>query len=270
MQSRFVVASLVGLAVLTFSPGTQAQTAPPQGTSKDIPNLSGIWEVPLDRDSRPPGTELCANGGCRALYGLPAPTRMDKNTEEPQMLPWAQEKYNAVREGIKNPNTGAHQELSPSWGGCTPEGPSESTRRRGFELVQFPDVVLLLFDHDHAVRRIYVDGRALPRDVKPSWMGYSVGKYDGDALVAETTGISDKAWIDIEGHPHTDALRVTERIRRQDQKNLEIQMTFNDPQTYSKPWVKTAVHHLRPPGPNVWDSTECEELLELGTHYSRK
>ena len=183
------------------------------------------------------------------------------------MLPWAEELYKSVREGVTDPNAFSRQALNPSWGGCMPEGPSESTRRRGFELVQFPDAVLLLLDHDHAVRRIYLDGKH-HADVKPSWMGHSIGRYDGQTLVVDTVGISDKAWIDVQGHTHTDALHVTERIRRVDQNTLEIEMTFSDPKTYAKPWTKRVLHHLRPPGPNIWDSAECEELLQLGTHYS--
>ena len=192
---------------------------------------------------------------------------MDKNPEEPQMLPWAEQQYKAVRAELQDPDANAPQSLNPFWGGCMPEGPSESTARRGFELLQFSDAVLLLFDHDHAVRRIYLDGKH-PADVKPTWMGHSIGRYDGQTLVVDTVGISDKAWIDAAGHPHTDALHVTERFRRVDDKTLEIEMTFNDPKTYAKPWTKQAIHRLRPAGANVWDSTECEELLRLGTHYS--
>jgi len=268
MRRYSVGSMLVVAAALAISPALWAQTPGRQGSGRDIPNLSGIWEVPIDSSPRPANTLLCGEGACRQLLGLPPPQQLSKNLEEPQMLPWAEEKYKSVREGIKDPNAFSNQRFNPSWGGCMPEGPTESTRRRGFELVQFPDVVLMLFDHDHAVRRIYIDGRPLPRDVKPTWMGYSVGKYDGDALVVETTGISDKAWIDVQGHPHSDSLRVSERIRRVDQNTLEDQLTFADPKTYNKPWVKSALHHLRPPGPNIWDSTECEELLQVGTHYS--
>jgi len=268
---RYSVTSMLEMAfVLAITPALIAQSTEKArlGTAKAIPDLSGIWDVPNDDGNRPANALLCGEPACRAITGLRPAPQMSKNLEEPQMLPWAEEKYKSVREGVKDPNAFSNQRLNPSWGGCLPEGPSESTRRRGFELVQLSDVVLMLFDHDHAVRRIYMDGRPLPRDVKPTWMGYSVGKYDGDALVVETTGISDKAWIDVQGHPHSDALRVTERIRRVDSKTLEDQFTFNDPKAYSKPWVKVTLHHLRPPGPNVWDSTECEELLQVGTHYS--
>ena len=254
------------IAVLVFSPGISAQNAPPSGAAKAIPNLSGLWDVPIDR-GRGQAAGLCGESACHALFGLPPPQRLDKNIEEPQMLPWAEELYKSVREGVTDPNAFSRQALNPSWGGCMPEGPAESMRRRGFELVQFPDVVLLLFDHDHAVRRIYLDGKH-PADFKPTWMGHSIGRYDGQTLVVDTVGISDKAWIDGAGHPHTDALHLTERIRRVGPTTLEIEMTFNDPKTYAKPWTKRVVHELRPAGANVWDSTECEELLQLGTHYS--
>ena len=267
MRKWFIGSIVVLVALIVISRGMQAQTAPPSGAAKAIPNLSGLWGTPLDFETLPPGTELCATGGCRGLLKLPPVPRMDKNLEEPQMLPAAEEKYKAVREGVQDPNANANQIWNPSWGGCMPEGPSEPTARRGFELVQFPDAVLLLFDHDHAVRRIYLEGKH-PADFKPTWMGHSIGRYDGQTLVVDTVGISDKGWIDGQGHPHTDALQVTERFRRVDEKTLEIEMTFNDPKTYAKPWTKRATHLLRPPGPNVWDSTECEELLRLGTHYS--
>ena len=267
MRNRLIGTIVLVIAVFVFSPGMRAQTAPPSAAAKAMPNLSGLWGVPLDFEPRRAGTELCANGGCRAALNLPALPRMDKNLEEPQMLPWAEQQYKAVRADLQDPNANAHQELNPFWGGCMPEGPSESTARRGFELVQFPDAVLLLFDHDHAVRRIYLDGKHTA-DGKPSWMGHSIGRYDGQTLVVDTVGISDKAWIDGAGHPHTDALHLTERIRRVGPTTLEIEMTFNDPKTYAKPWTKRVVHELRPAGANVWDSTECEELLQLGTHYS--
>ena len=267
MRKHFVAAMLAGLLVLAFTPGIQAQTTAPSGTAKATPNLSGLWEVPPDLVPRPPGTELCANGGCRGAFRIPPPTQLDKNLEEPQMLPWAEQQFKAIRQNSRNDNGNPNQELNPAWGGCMPEGPTEAVRRRGFELVQFSDVVLLLFDHDHAVRRIYLDGKH-PADWKPTWMGHSIGRYDGQTLVVDTTGISDKAWLDIQGHLHSDALQVVERLRRLDPKTLEIEITFNDPKTYVKPWTKKTTHMLRPPGPNVWDSTECEELLQLGTHYS--
>jgi hypothetical protein len=269
MRTELIGLIVVAVSVFVVSPRTLAQTAPRQAGAQAVPNLHGIWEVPNDLAVKGKAGDICAEPACRALLGVPPAPRLDKNLDEPQMLPWAEQQYKSVREGLRDPNAFANQELRPFWGGCTPEGPVESVRRRAFEVVQFPDVVLLLFDHDHAVRRIYLDGRGHPANGKSTWMGHSTGKYDGDTLVVDTVGISDKAWIDVQGHPHTDALRLTERIRRVDQKTLEIEMTIDDPKTYSKPWRKNVIHKLQPPEvPNVWDSTECEEILEMGTHYS--
>lgn len=260
MRNRFVV-RFVMVAVFAFSPRIPAQTP---GTEKAVPNLTGIWDAPGNLARR----DICGEPSCSALLGVQLPQRgADKNLDEPQMLPWAEEHFKVVRRGLADPQAMAPGPLRPFWGGCTPEGPGESMRRRGFEIVQFPDVVLLLFNHDHAVRRVYMDGRGHPPSGKPTWMGHSIGKYEADTLVVETVGIKDKGWIDAQGHPHTDALRLTERIRRVDRETLEIVMTIDDSKTYARPWRKQITHKLRPPGPDVWDSAECEELLRMGMHY---
>ena len=269
MRKRFVGAILAGVAMLAFLPGIQAQTpaGPGSAAARNIPDLSGLWEARANL-VRTAENALCGiQNVCAGITGVQLPPAPSENVEEPQMLPWAEQQYKAARQSSTNANGNPRQEFNPSWGGCMPEGPTESVRRRGFELVQFSDAVLLLFDHDHGVRRIYLDGKQLA-DVKPTWMGRSIGRYDGQTLVVDTMGINDKAWIDIQGHPHTDALRVAERFRRVDQNTLEIEMALTDPKTYAKPWTKKVVKVLRPAGPNVWDSTECEELLQLGTHYS--
>ena len=89
-----------------------------------------------------------------------------------------------------------------------------------------------------------MDGRELPKDPNPSWMGYSIGKWDGDALVVETSGFNGKTWLDQAGHPATEALQVTERIRRPDFGHLTIEVTINDPKAYTKPWTVTESMNL--------------------------
>jgi hypothetical protein len=86
---------------------------------------------------------------------------------------------------------------------------------------------------------VFMDGRALPRDPQPMWIGYSVGRWEGDVLVVETMGFNDKTWLDGIGHPHTEALRVTERLRRRDFGHLDVQITIDDSKTYMKPWTAT-------------------------------
>ena len=104
MRNRWIGMIVLVIAVLVFSPGMQAQTAPPSGAAKAIPNLSGLWESPPDPTPRPRGTELCANGGCRAALGLPPAPEVSKNLEEPQMLPWAEQQYKTIRQGSRNAN----------------------------------------------------------------------------------------------------------------------------------------------------------------------
>src|SRR5262249_54436647 len=85
---------------------------------------------------------------------------------------------------------------------------------------------------------VFIDGRALPSDPDlPAWLGYSVGHWEGDALVVETSGFNNKSWLDAQGHPQTEKLRLTERFRRRDFGHLELQLTIDDPGAYKKPWT---------------------------------
>src|SRR6201985_1177097 len=86
-------------------------------------------------------------------------------------------------------------------------------------------------------REIYLDGRELPHDPNPAWMGYSVGRWEGDTLVVQTAGYNDRTRLDLAGHPHSEALRVTERFHRTDFGHMDLQITFEDPQAYQKPWT---------------------------------
>jgi len=179
------------------------------------------------------------------------------------MQPWAEEKYKAVKEG---------RDRDPNFVGCTPQGPTDLMldNRRIFELRQFPDEVLLLFDQDHLVRRIYVDGRGHPESSSSTWMGHSIGKYEGDTLVVDTIGFNDKGWLDRDGHPHSDALHLVERIRRLSPKALEYEVTIDDAKAYKKPWTRKVVQDSLPPGFQILEGVLCDELLEMGTHYSAK
>jgi hypothetical protein len=91
----------------------------------------------------------------------------------------------------------------------------------------------------HGYRQIFTDGRKLPEDPNPNWMGYSVGRWEGDEFVVETAGFNDEGWLDNGGHPSTDALRVTERFRRKDFGHLDVAITVDDPKAYTKPWTIT-------------------------------
>jgi hypothetical protein len=104
------------------------------------------------------------------------------------------------------------------------------------QIVQIPGQVIMLFEYDHFVRRIYTDGRPHDMSQGPLWMGDSIGRWEGDTLVADTVSFNDQTLIDRVGHPHSDALHTIERIRRVDQNLLEIGLTVEDPKAFTKPW----------------------------------
>jgi hypothetical protein len=114
------------------------------------------------------------------------------------------------------------------------------------KIVQAPRLTLVLYEAGNLHRQIYADGRSLPRDVNfPAFLGYSAGRWDGDVFVVETAGFNDKTPLDILGHPHSDALRVTERFRRSDYGHMDIETTFDDPQMYTKPFTIKVPHTLQ-------------------------
>jgi hypothetical protein len=119
---------------------------------------------------------------------------------------------------------------------CLPWGPNYSTSQRRAKVVQTPGLILIL-DEDLTYRQIFMDGRKLETNPNPSWMGYSVGRWEGDTLVVESFGFNDRTWLDQNGHPHGEALRTTERYRRRDFGHMDIEVTLNDPSAYARPWT---------------------------------
>jgi hypothetical protein len=118
---------------------------------------------------------------------------------------------------------------------CLPGGPSEILNSM-YRIIQSPNVVALLFETGTGrYRQIYTDGRKLPTDPNPTWGGYSVGHWEGDTLVAESAGFNDRTWLDRTGHPHSESLRVTERFQRVDFGHMRFQITYDDPDTLTKP-----------------------------------
>ena len=106
------------------------------------------------------------------------------------------------------------------------------------KIVQTPDVIVILYEGNAGVRQIFTDGRPLPdKDAQPWWYGYSVGKWEGDTLVVETTGFRDDGWLDIWGSPLTDAAKMTERFQRLNYGTLRIDVTIDDPKAYTEPFT---------------------------------
>jgi hypothetical protein len=113
------------------------------------------------------------------------------------------------------------------------------------KIVQSPRLTVILYEADNTHRQIYTDGRALPKTFElPAWLGYSVGHWERDVLVVETAGFNDKTTLDVMGHPHSEGLRVVERYRRRDFGHLDVEMTFDDPAMYTKPFTIKVPHAL--------------------------
>jgi Domain of unknown function (DUF3471) len=114
--------------------------------------------------------------------------------------------------------------------------------------VQTPGVIVVLYQGttNSVHRTIFTDGRRLPKDPNPTWMGYSVGHWEGDTLVVDTAGFNDRSWLDIEGHPHTEALHITERFLRRDFGHMDLVMTIDDPKAFTKPFSLKIAKTLAP------------------------
>ena len=130
---------------------------------------------------------------------------------------------------------------------CLPAGPSAifaSGATRFYRIVQSPKVIALLYELG-GFRQIYTDGRPLPKDPNPAWLGYSTGHWEGNTLVVESAGFNDKSWLDMVGHPHSERLRVTEKLHRVDFGHMQIEVTYDDPETLTRPLTISSGGPLR-------------------------
>lgn len=107
------------------------------------------------------------------------------------------------------------------------------------KIVQAPSVTIVLFESYNHYRQILTDGRPLPTDPQPAWLGYSIGRWEGDTFVVDTNGLSSVTWLDDGGHPHGDGMKLRERFRRLDFGHLDIEMTIDDAEYYTRPWTVT-------------------------------
>jgi hypothetical protein len=130
---------------------------------------------------------------------------------------------------------------------CKPIGePASAEVPFPFKIVQTPRLVLVLYEENTEFRQIFLDGRKVVPDAQPTYYGYSNGRWEGDTLVVETSGFNDKTFLDVMGHPHTEAMRMTERFRRLSVGKLEVVLTITDPKAYRTPIVYTRRASLMP------------------------
>lgn len=205
--------SVAALAALLFGGGQAvSQTPVPSGST----DLSGVW---LSTNKKVV-TDLSGAG------------------QMPAMRPWADALYKErLRTGGKD---------RPSQ--CLPRGlPGDMlVPNAPWKIVQAPGAIVVLFGSLH-YRQIFTDGRELPREIElPAWLGYSIGRWEGDTLVVQTIGFTEETWLDDRGHPHSSDMRLTERFRRTSAKRLEVQVTIDDVKAYVRPWTMTFSFELRP------------------------
>lgn len=221
LDSLVPPAVLSCVLVLTCAAGATAQwiSEPTPGTPRTAdgkPNLTA--PTPRAVDGRP---DL---SGVWNIGGLGYAT----NITSVEMLPSAQKLYQArlATYGQEDPVVS-----------CLPEGPRAALHGlEPFRIVQTSHVTFFMYESS-PLRQIFTDGRKLPADPAPSWMGYSVARWDGDTFVVDTIGYNDRTWLDFTGHPHTESLRVSERFRRTDFGHMQLSITYEDSKAYVKPWT---------------------------------
>jgi hypothetical protein len=129
---------------------------------------------------------------------------------------------------------------------CLPAGPPFAMFIAPFKILQTPQEIVIMFELHDPPRQIYLDARPLARDPEPSWMGYSSGRWQGDTLVTDTVGFNGKAPLDAFGHPRSESMLVVERFRRRDFGHMDVEMTFDDPKFYTRPFTVKGRFQLLP------------------------
>ena len=202
----------------------------------------GQWKklpsnVPVGRDGKPnlnaPAPKLI--GGHPDLSGIwqangPKYLRVLTDPKEVPFQPWAKKLYDERADG--------RDAKIESDANCLPQGvPKIAATPVPYKFIQTPGEVVILYEAFNLWRQVFLDGREFADDLNPSWLGYSIGHYEGDTLVIETRGFNGKTWLDQAGLPTTEKLKVTERIRRKDFGHLELRVTVDDSGAYTRPFT---------------------------------
>ena len=246
--------------------GAVQMEAPPPRAADGKPDLSGMW---MRADREPPPPEIAKIVGDREGRGGAPAISVDKRVEafkpDPNsppvatffelganvpgglpFTPWAAElrKRRMATDSKDNPDAN-----------CLPMGITQfHMQPQPRKIVQTPQVIVILYEANYGLRYIYTDGRQLPKqgEPQPFWYGYSVGRWDGDTLVVETNNLRGAesgpfdGWLDVHGSPYSDQARFTERFRRPMLGKLEIDVTVEDPKSYTKPFTVRINQRLLP------------------------
>jgi hypothetical protein len=251
--SRFVAA--IAVALLLAAPRVDAQwekvphpsvprtrageailDAPAPKARARKPDLSGVWVA--DGEPLPPEAGPAVEGSDLRFARYGVNVAADIPPDQFPIQPWAAELFQQRLAGGGKDDPIAH---------CKPTGlPLLNAVPVPFKLVQMPDLVVILYEENQVFRQIFLDGRKPVEDPVPQALGYSTGRWEGRDLVVDTSGFSDRHWLDAMGHPLTERLRLTERFRRPDAGHLEIETTIDDPGAYTKPFTYTLKLTLQP------------------------
>jgi hypothetical protein len=192
-------------------------TAPAPRNAAGKPDIQGIWHR-IRAKGIPPGPEF----GNTVTYYMPPGSTVP-------LRPWAEallkkRRYEDLGGGRPSERCLPHGVV----GGMLPDVP--------FKLVETPGLTLMLYEQLTQFRQIFTDGRKHTPDPNPTWYGYSIGRWEADVFVVETTGFNDETWLDDSGYPHSDAMRTLERFRRKDFGHMDLEVVIDDPKAYTKPW----------------------------------
>lgn len=236
-------------ACLLLSSVTHAQTPKSVSKAAGTGDLTGVWY--------PSSTNtfmfIWTDAQGKPLSVLP-------------LTPWGEEKFKG-----NHPIGGAYTELTsndPSYA-CLPPGiPHIYTHAYPVEFIQTPGRTIMFFEYSHLVRQIFTDGREHLKDANPTWMGDSIGKWEGDTLVVDTTGFNDKTWLDVAGHPHSEEMHLVERMSRPDHNTLMIDITIDDPKAYTGTLKAQRKYILKPD----WNIMEyiCEDTQAVFDKFEKK
>jgi hypothetical protein len=241
-QAQWVNRPTPGIPRLPDGKPNLSAPAPPR-LPDGHPDLSGIWYV----------------GNMTYFHDLASGL---KGEDAPQLTPWAA----AIQKGRRDRN-----HVDDPYTYCLPLGVPRENHRTPFKIVQTPSMTIFLHESyvGNTFRQIFTDGRPLPKlsETEPAWLGYSVGRWDGDVFVVESIGFRDRGWLSANmAYPNSDALKVTERWRRVDFGHLEETVTIDDPKAYLKPWTNKIILLLQA-DTELLDSY-CDNQMIMQSHYS--
>jgi hypothetical protein len=194
------------------------------------PDISGVWEAERSPKSEydrvlgegfaalQPDTDQITTHFLNVFWGM-----------KPEEEPLRPEAAAIIKHRQQNP-------LESPFTNCLPYGVPAALLVQTFKIFQTPREIVMTPEIVHPPRQIHMDGRPLPTDPDPRWMGYSVGHWEGDTLVVDTVGVNDRAWLDGTGHPRSESMHVTERYHRRNFGHMDLEITFNDPKYYTRPF----------------------------------